>query len=161
MHKSLPFALFFNLLVALFLTVTVTSCEEDPCEDAICGACPSSRLMIQYQDSTGMCPPDFHTNAMVSGVNLATSETLPTYNFGDSCATGLLIRENYEYTITSGTYQDVIEVIDFSFQDPVEVTECCLCYPVSTLKIAINGDTSDVDFPAGQYDNNPLVIDIN
>lgn len=161
MRNSNPVSLFLKLVLALVLVVSITSCEEDPCEDAICGACPSSRLLLEYQDSTGACVPTFHSNAVIKGIDMLTGDTTLTYNFSDSCMAGLLVRENYQYVISSGAYQDVVDIVSFERQDPISVTECCLCYPVSTLNVAINGDTSVVDFPTGQYDNTPQVIRIN
>ena len=161
MRNSNPVYLFLNLAVAFVLVVSFAGCEDDPCEDAICGACPSSRLMLEYQDSTGACVPTFHSDAVIKGIDKLTGDTTLSYNFSDSCTAGLLVRENYQYLITSGTYADTVDIVDFSRQDPISVTECCLCYPVNSLQVAINGDTSQVDFPTGQYDNAPVVIRIN
>lgn len=161
MRNSNPVSLFLKLVLALVVVFSIASCEEDPCEDAICGACPSSRLMLEYQDSLGACVPSFHSDAVIKGIDQLTGDTTLTYNFSDSCTAGLLVRENYRYIITSGSWQDEVDIVSFERQDPINVTECCLCYPVSTLNVAINGDTSAVDFPTGQYDNTPLVIQIN
>jgi hypothetical protein len=161
MRNSNLVSLFLNAVIALVLVVTVASCEEDPCEDAICGACPSSRLILEYQDSTGACVPSFHSNAVVKGIDMLTGDTTLTYNLSDSCVAGLLVRENYQYVISSGTYRDVIDIVSFNRQDPVEVTECCLCYPVSSLEYARNGDTAVVDYPTGQYDNDPVIVPLN
>lgn len=161
MHNSKAASLLGIFSLGLLMLLFMSSCETDPCEDAICSACPSSRLLIQYQDSTGMCPPSFHTNATVTGIDLLTQDTALNYNFSDSCLAGLLIRENYRYIIRSGAYTDVVDILGFTYQDPVSVTECCLCYPVASLSVTIDGDSSTIDFPASQYDNTPLVISIN
>ena len=161
MRNSNPVSLILKVALAFVLVISLASCEEDPCEDAICGACPSSRLLLEYQDSTGACIPTFHSDAVVQGIDATTGDTTLSYNFSDSCTAGLLVRENYRYVISSGAWQQIVDIVDFSQQDPVNVTECCLCYPVSTLTIAVDGDTSVVDYPTGQYDNVPVVFQIN
>ncbi len=161
MRNSNLFSLFLKTALAFVLVISITGCEDDPCEDAICGACPSSRLILNYQDSLGACPPTFHSNAIIKGIDKLTGDTTLSYNFSDSCTAGLLVREDYMYTITSGTFRDTFDIVSFSRQEPISVTECCLCYPVNSLTYARNGDTAVVDFPTGQYDNDPLIVPIN
>lgn len=143
------------------LTLGFSSCEEDPCEDAICAACPSSRLLVQYEDSTGACPAAFHANAIVKGIDRISNDTTLSYTFSDSCSAGFLIRENYRYVVTSAGYRDVIDITGFEYQEPIEVTECCLCYPVAWVDLSYNGDSVRVDFPTGSYENEAYVTRIN
>ncbi len=161
MRKSTVPSFLIALPLAFALLFGLSACEEDPCEDAICAACPSSRVIIQYQDSTGACPADFSAAGNVVGFNLNTNVADLNYAFSDSCTASLLLRENYRYTVSSGTYSDEIEIIGFDFQEPVMVTECCLCYPASWVDLRINGDSTRVTYPDGEYDNQALVISIN
>lgn len=160
MRKS-ALRLFVPAFLLSFFVLGLSSCEKDPCEDAICAACPSSRLVIQYQDSLGDCPPAFHANAWITGIDLVENDTTLRYNFSDSCQAGFLIRENYRYIVSSGSYRDVIDIVDFDYQEPIEVTECCLCYPVEHVDLSINGDSVHVEFPAGKYENEAYTIMIN
>jgi len=161
MRKSTALSFLSALCLLFFLSLALTSCEEDPCEDAVCASCPSSRVLVEYQDSTGACPPAFSAAGMVYGIDLLTMDTALRYNFSDSCMAGLILRENYRYVVRSGTYSDVFDVLGFTYQEPLEVTECCLCYPVANVDLSINGDSTRIDFPTGEYQNTPYVISIN
>lgn len=152
----------FSLLSFIFvLLMSFSSCEPDPCEDAICAPCPSSRFVMMYQDSTGACPADFHSNAVVYAIDATTLDTAYTYNFSDSCQVGFLVQEDLVYHLVSDNFLDVIEFSSHTFQDPVMVTECCLCYPINTVDIGINGQVETVTFEAGEYENTPYVRSLN
>lgn len=161
MRNLKAFSFLTKISLALMLLFVMASCEEDPCEDAVCAACPSSRVLIQYEDSTGMCPAAFHAGATIQGIDMTSWDTTLNYNFSDSCQAGLLVRENYRYIVRSGGYMDMIDILSFTYQDPISVTECCLCYPAASVTLSIDGDTTVIDYPAGQYDNTPYTIAIN
>ncbi|MEM7038086.1 MAG: hypothetical protein AAF570_13970, partial [Bacteroidota bacterium] len=71
------------LFVAIATLLTFSACEPDPCEDAICAPCPSSRFVMQYEDSVGACLPAFHASAIVYAID-SLGDTLYNYNFSDS-----------------------------------------------------------------------------
>ena len=153
---------FFAYAVALLVgLLALTSCEKDNCEDAVCDPCTSSRLILQFQDSTGACLPSFHGSAWVKGIDLTSMDTTLVYALGDSCTASLLVSENYAYTVQSGAYTAEIELLDFDYQEPIEVNDCCNCYPVSWVDFSVNGDTARVNFPTGAYENDPYAIVIN
>jgi hypothetical protein len=145
----------------LVLLVSLASCNKDVCEDAVCAPCPSSRFVIEYQDSTGACPAAFHSNARIYAINTTTLDTAYAYNFSDSCQAGFLVQEELMYHIVSGSWKETIFITDFTYQEPLEVTECCLCYPVATVTVNVDGDTTTVDFPAGSYENTPMIRNLN
>lgn len=161
MQKSNVFSLLIALPLAFSFLFVLSSCEDDPCEDAICASCPSSRVIVQYQDSTGACPAAFSAAGMVYGIDRLTNDTTLRYNFSDSCTVGMLLRENYRYVVRSGSYTDVFDIMAFDFQEPISVTECCLCYPAASADVSINGDSTRIAFPTGEYDNAPFVISLN
>lgn len=72
-----------------------------------------------------------------------------------------LIEEDLVYVVESGSWHDTIRVDSFEYQEPVEVTSCCFCYPVEHADISINDTTIHVEFPIGEYDNVPHVRKIN
>ena len=152
----------FSLLSFVFvLLVSLSSCKPDPCEDQICAPCPSSRFVMVYQDSTGACLPDFHSNAIVYAIDASTMDTAYNYNFSDSCEVGFLVQEDLVYHVVSGAVSDVIQFTGFDYQDPISVTECCLCYPINTVAIQVNGLTDSVTFNAGEYQNTPYIRRLN
>lgn len=149
--------------VLLFVALVFAACKQDPCEDVICAPCPSSRLVIEYQDSVGNCPATFDANARIYALreNGATFDTLYSYDFSDSCRAGFLVQEDVEYHLMAPGYSEIIKVDSYQYQNPVEVTECCLCYPVDSVMLNINGNTQIVTFPEGSYENTPLIHVIN
>lgn len=159
----------FQRTVGLFafgimIILVASSCKKDECEDIICQPCPSSRLVINYQDSTGACPAAFDASARIHAISLTDlSDTIYSYDFSDSCKATFLVQENVEYHLvaTSPAYSEVIRVEEFSYQMPDTVSECCFCYPVSQVTLNIGGDTTLVDFPVGAYENDPVIRVIN
>ncbi|MFN8394238.1 MAG: hypothetical protein U0176_06125 [Bacteroidia bacterium] len=158
MHNRLP-AVKAILVAMSLLLVFVSSCKKDPCEDEICQPCPSSRVVFQYQDSSGGCIPSFHSSARVYALHSRTADTLYSYSFSDSCTVGFLVTDSTVYHLVSTAHgvNDVISFDEKEYQDPIEVTECCLCYPVSHIHGKLNGQTLHVEFPAGQYENTPFI----
>jgi hypothetical protein len=158
------YSLFPRLLAvtALLFTVLVGAKCKDDCKDIICEPCPSSKLVVRYEDSTGACPASFHAGAWVIGVNPNNNlDTIYKYNLSDSCTAAFLIQENIEYHVVSGSWADTVLLGDFDFQPGVPVTECCLCYPLEHVNVWFNGDSSHVEFPEGAYENAPVVRTIN
>lgn len=161
MRQTKAAASFSSLFFVFVLLMGLSACEPDPCEDAICAPCPSSRFVMMYQDSTGACPPSFHSNARVYAIDATTMDTAYNYNFSDSCEVGFLVQEDLEYHIISDSTRDVIQFGAYDFQEPVEVGECCLCYPINTVEISVNGARETVTFNAGKYENTPFVRSLN
>lgn len=153
---------FSALLLAGVLALT--GCEKDPCKDAICAPCPSSRFVISYQDSTGACPTAFSNGARVYAISADNpTDTAYVYNFSDACKVGFLVDENMVYHVrgTNPTVHDVLAISEYTYQEPVKVTECCLCYPVGTIHAVLNGDSISTDYPAGLYENEAYVRRLN
>ena len=151
------------LVLSFFFALLVigTGCKKTECEDEICEPCPSSRLIFQYQDSTGGCDSVFSMNARVHAFEGGATDTAYSYNFSDYCKAAFLVREGYTYHVVSGTTRDTVVINGNTYQDPISVTECCLCYPAKTVDIVLNGDSMTVDFPTGAYDSNPKTRTIN
>ncbi|MEM1000125.1 MAG: hypothetical protein AAGN35_23925 [Bacteroidota bacterium] len=158
--RQTPYSFFGICLLLLF---ALGSCEEDPCEEAICAPCPSSRFVVQYQDSTGACPAAFDGDAIVYAIRQSTQDTAYTYNFSDSCEVGFLVQEDLVYNVVAPNYgfSDMVQITDFTYQDPINVTECCLCYPIASVSVMFGVDTATVSFPAGEYENVPFVRNLN
>lgn len=152
-------ALSASLLACLFLALAVGACKKDPCKDEICLPCPSSRIVFQYEDSLGQCVPSFHAAARVYALHSRTADTLYSYNFSDSCQVGFLIADSVVYHLVSTAHgvDDVIELEEWEYQEPVEVTECCLCYPVQHVHGKLNGQSLEISYPAGSYENAPFI----
>lgn len=150
-------------LLALVLTISLAACKKDPCETEICQPCPSSRLVMNYVDSTGQCIPAFHASARVVAIDNETSDTLYTYGFSDSCQVGFLVDEKVTYHLwgSNPAVHDVISIETMEYQEPINVTECCLCYPVSKVQGKFNGQDLQVDFIGGQYTNEPFIRSLN
>jgi hypothetical protein len=150
-------------LIAFFMvglmSIAMVGCDRNECKDVVCSPCPSSRFVMEYQDSLGNCIPAFNASARVFAISASNPlDTAYSYSFSDSCKAGFLIDEAMVYHVVGGVNtRDVISFLDVKYQDPVEVTTCCLCYPVSTLSLSLNGDTIQVSMPAGSYENNPYV----
>lgn len=154
----------FRGVLVLFLGAILlfSSCRKNDCEDVICAPCPSSRLVIQYQDSTGMCDVNFDASAKIYAISLANSQdTAYAYDFSDSCKAGFLVQDDVEYHLVASNYAEVIRIERFTFQEPDIVTECCYCYPVDSVWLSIDGNTEAVVFPTGAYQNEALVRSIN
>jgi hypothetical protein len=147
------------ILALLLVTVFISACKKDPCEDEICLPCPSSRIVLQYQDSTGNCIPSFHAQARVYALHSATLDTLYSYGFSDSCQVGFLVADSVVYHLVSTAHgvDDVITLDEWEYQEPITVTECCLCYPVEHMHGKINGQALEIEFPAGEYENAPFI----
>jgi hypothetical protein len=156
--RQLPYS-FFGL--CLLLLIGLASCKQDPCEEEICAPCPSSRFVIAYQDSTGACPASFHANARVFAINTSSLDTVYSYNFSDSCQVGFLVQEDLMYHVVSGSWKETVFITDYTYQEPLSVTECCLCYPVASVTVNVDGDTATVNFPAGSYENEPYIRHLN
>jgi hypothetical protein len=147
-------------LFALFLLgLLVSACKKDPCETEICLPCPSSRIVMEYVDSTGNCLPSFHASARVYALHSRTADTLYTYTFSDSCKVGFLVADSVEYHLVSALHgvNDVITLDTWEYQEPINVTECCLCYPVDHMHGKLNGQSLEIEFPVGQYENTPFI----
>jgi len=158
-NRSLFTSSFFTLLV--FVATLLASCKPDECEDVVCPPCPSSRFVIEYQDSLGNCVTSLQSNARIFGIR--GGDTIYDYTFSDSCKAGFLVQENLEYHVVASNpaLMDVIVIDSFGFQAGVENTTCCLCYPVSTIKASINNDAASITFPDSMYENTPYVRVIN
>jgi hypothetical protein len=148
-------ALSAALFACLFVVLIASACKKDPCETAICQPCPSSRMVFEYQDSLGNCVPSFHATARVYALHSRTADTLYSYNFSDSCHVSFLIADSVVYHLvsTSPAVHDVITLDTWEYQDPLEVTECCLCYPVAHIHGMLNSQALEIEFPTGEYEN--------
>lgn len=147
------------LFACLFLVMVTSACKKDPCETEVCLPCPSSRLVFEYQDSAGQCVPSFHATARVYALHSRTGDSLYSYTFSDSCHVSFLIADSVTYHVvsTSPAVHDVITLEEWEYQDPLNVTECCLCYPVSHLHGMLNAQTLTITFPTGNYENAPFI----
>ena len=151
------------LILGVLAVLTFSSCTKNECEDIVCAPCPSSRLMVQYVDTLGGCEADFHSRASItaySGAGFVTEEF--SYNLSDSCTAGFLIQEDLSYILVSdsGWVNDTFVVLQFEYQPAQGITECCFCYPLSSVTFLLNGDTTVVSYPDGEYENVPLSRDI-
>lgn len=155
---------FFLTFFSIVTLLNLSSCRPDECEDEICAPCPSSRLIMTYLDSTGACIPEFHSSAVVHAIRkTAPFDTAYSYNFSDSCRVGFLIQDDVDYHLVGNNpaITDIIEIESFDFQEPLAVTNCCLCYPVQTANILLNGQPISVAFVTGEYENVPQVRTVN
>ena len=154
-QRSFPVLLWLGVLVMSSLLV---GCKEE-CEDVVCSPCPSSRLVIEYRDSTtGACVPAFHSSAMVYAFDVDNpNDTVRRYNLADSCVARFIVQEDLFYHLVGAGVRDTIVVDSFSYQEPVEVQECCLCYPIEHADIKINGVHQHVEWGAGNYDNTAII----
>jgi hypothetical protein len=151
--RSLPVLLWFGLSLSGLLV----GCKEE-CEDVICAPCPSSRLVLEYQDSAGACLPGFHATAMVYAFDKdSPGDTVRSYNLADSCVARFIVQEDLFYHLVGAGVRDTIVIDSFSYQEPVEVTTCCLCYPVEHADIKINGVSKHVEWEVGKYDNTAVI----
>lgn len=161
MHASSAFRFVALAFCAVFVLSAWSGCHHNDCEDVICTPCPSSRLIIQYQDSTGRCDADFHAGTWIYALNREDhSDTLYRYNFSDSCQAAFLLQEDAFFKVVSPVHEDFIQVESYTYQEPLEITECCLCYPVATAEVNINGDVQTVTFTTGEYTNPAMVITV-
>lgn len=158
MRKRFP-AVTASLSALALLLLLVSACKKDPCETEICLPCPSSRIVMQYVDSSGSCLPTFHSSARVYALHSRTADTLYSYTFSDSCQVGFLVADSVEYHLISTAHgvNDVITLDNWEYQEPINVTECCLCYPVSHIHGKLNGQALEIEFPVGQYENTPFI----
>ena len=147
----------------LLLGIAVTSCDNNNCQEEVCAPCPSSRFVIQYQDSTGACLSSSTPTGMVYAFHHGNMmDTLYTYSFNDSCTASFIIEENMMYQVMTGTnYSHEVMIHGFSFQEPIWVTECCPCYPVDSLTVHVDGSHQTLAFPAESYENDPYIITVN
>jgi hypothetical protein len=119
---------------------------------------------MEYQDSLGNCLPGFHASARVYAIAAENpADTAYSYSFSDSCEAGFLIDEEMVYHVvaSSPATHDVISVVGYDYQDPISVTECCLCYPVNTVDLLVNGDSVTVTLPTGSYESTPYIRTLN
>jgi hypothetical protein len=137
----------------------VSACKKDPCETTICQPCPSSKVVFQYQDSSGRCASNLDVAARVYALQSRTLDTLYSYSFTDTCRVSFLIADSVVYHVrsTNPAIFDVVKLESIEYQEPVTVTECCLCYPADHVHGKLNNSTLAVDFPAGAYENTPFV----
>lgn len=152
-------ALSIALFASLLLVMLVSACKKDPCETAICQPCPSSKVVFTYQDSLGHCVTSLYSSARVYALQSRTLDTLYSYSFSDSCHVSFLIADSVVYHVVSASpaVNDVIKLETVEYQDPINVTECCLCYPADHVHGKLNNSTLSVEFPAGAYENTPFV----
>lgn len=162
MHRTFTLSRTLAVSAILFLALAGVKCKDD-CEDILCEPCPSSRLVVRYVDNLGNCLPSFHQSAMVYAVNASTGDPLYNYSLADSCTATYLVQENVIYYLvsTNPAFADTIEVLDYEFQPGIEVSECCMCYPMEHSNILVNGDSVHVEFPDSAYTNDPLIRVIN
>jgi hypothetical protein len=154
----------FTVFVAFSLAFTLvatslSSCKSDQCETEICQPCPSSRIVMSYQDSAGRCLPAFKVSARVHALHSRTNDTLYSYGFQDSCRVAFLVTDSVRYHIVSAEYgvSDVLQFAESEYQEPVTVTECCLCYPLEYVHTILNAQAVLFEFPVGAYENVPYV----
>lgn len=158
MRKRLT-AITASIFALLLLMIMASSCKKDPCETEICQPCPSSRIVMKYVDSLGNCVPSFHASARVYALHSTSLDTLYTYTFSDSCQVGFLVADSVVYHLVSTAHgvDDVIMLDSWEYQDPISVTECCLCYPVDHVHGKLNAQDLEIAFPTGEYENTPFV----
>ena len=152
-----------SLITCLLMVVGLSSCKKDPCVTEVCLPCPSSRFVMAYQDTTGNCVPSFHASAWVHAIDNETSDTLYTYNFSDSCEVGFIVDVAVTYHVIGGNpvQHDVITFEEIEYQEPINITECCLCYPVDHIHGMLNAQELSVSFKPGDYVNEPFVRTID
>lgn len=149
------------LVSCLFMVIGFSACKKDPCVTEVCLPCPSSRFVMSYVDTTGNCVPSFHAAARIYAIDNETLDTLYNYGFSDSCQVGFIVDDAVTYHLRSGATHDVIKFEEIEFQEPINVTECCLCYPVAHVHGKLNATTFNTEFKTGDYVNEPFVRTIN
>ena len=158
MHFRSIFALFAILLLGGTL---FTACDDTDCSEVICTPCPSTRLFLRYEDSTG-CYMPANPAGWVTALDATTGDTLYQYAWQDSCEVSFIVDRDVEYVVTGGTVDEHIHFEDFTWQEPVfEGNECCPCYPIEEIHVDIGSDHLDVDFPEGSFTNEPIVRTVN
>jgi hypothetical protein len=158
MYSRFPAFMALALASAL-VAASVSSCAEDPCETEICQPCPSSRIVMSYQDSAGRCFPAFGASTRVHALHSRTNDTLYSYGYNDSCRVTFLVTDSVIYHIVNARYgiSDVLQLEGSEYQEPVNVTDCCLCYPLEYVRTKLNAQDVLVEFPVGTYENIPYV----
>lgn len=153
--------LLFSFLAAVFVTaICITGCKKTDCSSVICDPCPGNRFMIAYQDTSGRCDSLVNANTRIDAFHKdSTWSGLPAFSYGltSQCVAALILDKSYKYRIrcTSPAFMDTIRITSITFQEPMEITECCLCYPANGVTITLNGIADSVTFPAAQYENSP------
>lgn len=152
---SISYTLVFLLLL------TVQSCYKYPCAEAVCSPCPSNHFVMQFEDADGQCPVLFHKNAKVIGFyGVAQVDTAFKYSLADSCQASILVDKEYNYLITSGNKNYHVTIDHFTIQTPIEIDECCLCYPIDSLQVTVNDSVYHVKYPSTEYVNTPMKFEI-
>ncbi|MCB9234584.1 MAG: hypothetical protein H6581_23210 [Bacteroidia bacterium] len=150
--------LFLPLIAVVLLVSSLSGCK-DACEGILCNPCESSKVLLKYVDSNGDCPSDFDQRAVVSAFNNGDFNDLAfTFDFADACTAGLLVEAGFAYVIEDQVLgvSDTVIVEDVEYQAPIEVTECCLCYPAEHAHLMINGQEMMAHFSTGSFISNPL-----
>ncbi len=157
MNRKFSFLrLSFPVAGLLFISLISAKCKHE-CEDIICDPCPNSRLRVEYVDSAGHCLVGLQNSAMVYGLSTTSGDTLFSYTVSDSCNATFLIQDHVEYHFVAGAFRDTISLKPgWEYQAGMEVSECCLCYPVKNADVIFGKDTTHVDWPVGEYENVPV-----
>ncbi len=152
-----------NFLATFALVILLVSgCKQDPCTEITCTPCPSNQLVIRYQRASGNCDSLINANTIIyvySANDSFYSDLKFTYGFSDTCTAALLIDADYRYKIicSNPAFRDSIVPISETYQEPIEVTECCLCYPIATAQYLFSNVATTTAFPAGQYKSPTLI----
>jgi hypothetical protein len=119
--------------------------------------------VFQYVDSVGNCIPAFHASARIYAISNKTADTLYSYTFSDSCEVGFIVADSVTYHMVASnpSTHDIIAIDSIAYQDPINVTECCLCYPAKTIKGSLNGVPLSIAFPVASYVNEPYMRILN
>lgn len=154
----------FLALTLIACTFFLSACDNNDCEDVVCAPCQNSRLLVQYQDSTGACPSGLSENARIVGLRSGNmTDTVYNYGLSANCMAAFILDSNVVFKVvsTNPAFEDVLSIGDFGFQPGVEVSTCCLCYPVDSLSATLNGNAIQTVFNTGQYDSNPFIRVLN
>ena len=151
----------FSFLVAVsFTALCFQGCKKTDCSSVICEPCPGNRFMITYGDSSGVCDSTVQANTLVQAFHKDSVWTsIPAFSYGltSDCNAALILGSFYKYRIKCLTpaFVDTVHVTSITYQDPIEATECCQCYPANVVTVTVNGTAQSVTFPSSQYENAP------
>ena len=154
------FSLSIGLTLLFLAASNLSSCKKNECEDVLCTPCPGSQFVIEYRDSLDSCISGLKNGTRIYAFrNNDMNDTIYSYDFSGECTATFLVEKGIMYHVVNQALglMDEIHIEDFEYQGPIEITSCCLCYPVAHIHGHINGEEETVNWPDGEYASTPFV----